>query len=666
MKSIGLTAHLEAQWPMFAIHKIWLRLRTLLHLPPGRDSMAQLRLRVASLEHSQQAVIDGVPGNVALLDVDGTIVAVNEAWRQHAGQNGLPGATNFGLGRNYFDICRNNASDDGGCSRDLAVGIRNVLNGSHSSFSVEYPCHGPTQQNWFSVTVVPLGAPHPHGAMIMHVNVTATKEVQESLSASEVQFHQMAASIRDIFFLADTRSKRMLYISPAYEEIFGQNCASMYADRSAWLAMVAPEDRSRLQAEYRAHRKTANVRFDCIFHIIRPDLTLRWIALKVFSIHDETGRVARITGVAEDITESKNAARALYESEFRLRELLNSIGLISVMMDRDEKITFCNEALSRLTGWRHEEIIGRNWFGLFMPDDPGTTRRHYATLLADQPEEGRHENRIRNRSGEFRTICWTSSIMRSRSGEVIGVASLGEDITDQKREAAKIQHLNANLEKLSIKLIQAQEQERISLARELHDELGQRLALLKIDLYQLRQLLVEADAIAIWKNIDLSIVNLIGQIRVISVSLRPPALDYLGLESAIRQLLERQFANSTTTCVFEYVGLPPKLDPAIEIAVYRIVQESITNIVRHASAERVVIEINGGEAGRELELIIRDNGSGFDRTTSGGGSIVPIGGSSGLSSMRERVELLGGAFATETAVGQGTRIMASFSLKSHE
>lgn len=299
-----------------------------------------------------------------------------------------------------------------------------------------------------------------------------------------------------------------------------------------------------------------------------------------------------------------------------------------------------------------------------MPGEPVRTRQHYTTLLAGEPEKGRHENQIRTRSGDFRTICWSSSIMRARSGEVIGVASLGEDITDQRQEDAKILHLHANLEKLSIRLIEAQEQERISLARELHDELGQRLALLKFDLYQLRGFLAEPDAIRIWGEIDVATATLIGQIRVISVSLRPPALDYLGLESAIRELLERQFANSTTTCVFEYVGLPATIDPVIEIAVYRIVQECITNIVRHARAERVVVEINGGETGRELELIVRDNGVGFNHPTMDS-TELHAGGSSGLSGMHERVELLGGVFSADTAVGQGTRIIATFSLRPH-
>ena len=645
---------------MFAIQNTWLRLRNLLHIPARDSTISVLRSRLIALEGFHQAVINAVPGNVALIDICGVIIAVNEAWNLHVVKNGFPTTANFGIGTSYLD-----AIDAGSVYETVAVGIRDVISGVQPSFSLEYPCHGPTEQNWFLMTVSRLGASCPVGALLIHVNITAKKQIEASLSASKLQFDQMAESIRDVFFLADTRSKRMLYISPAYEEIFGQDCASMYADRHAWLAMVSLDDRRRLDEEYRAHVKTCNVRFNFVFQIVRPDQALRWIALKVFAIRDATGKVTRVTGVAEDITESRNAARALRESEFRLRELLNRIGLVSVMVDRDEKITFCNEALSQLTGRHRDEIIGRKWFELFRSDDQASTRQHFATLLADRPQKGRHENRIYSGRGESHTICWTSSIVRARSGEVIGMAAIGEDITDQKQEAAKIQVLNSNLEKLSIRLIQAQEQERISLARELHDELGQRLALLKIDMHQLRRHLVEPDAIGIWDNIDASIVTLIAQIRVISVSLRPPALDYLGLESAIRQLLERQFANSRTACVIEYAGLPPRLDPVIEIAVYRIVQECVTNIVRHARAGHVVVEINGGEAGRELELIIRDNGIGFDRVVVAA-NVMPLGGSSGLTGMQERVELLGGTFSVETAVGHGTRVMASFTLRPHE
>jgi len=218
-----------------------------------------------------------------------------------------------------------------------------------------------------------------------------------------------------------------------------------------------------------------------------------------------------------------------------------------------------------------------------------------------------------------------------------------------------------HLEELTIQLLNTQERERMSLARELHDELGQRLAAIKFNLHHLHGYLDSPVALTVWSTVDTEVISLIQQIRSISVALRPPELEYLGLESAIRQLLAQQFENTAINYIFEYAGLPAELSPSIEITVYRIVQESTTNIVRHANASRVVVEINGGETGDELELIVRDNGTGFnvsEKWMQRGGD-----GGNGLLGMKERVELLCGQFEIETSLEHGTRVAASFLLK---
>lgn len=220
---------------------------------------------------------------------------------------------------------------------------------------------------------------------------------------------------------------------------------------------------------------------------------------------------------------------------------------------------------------------------------------------------------------------------------------------------------HAHLEELSVQLIDAQEQERKSLALELHDELGQRLTAIKISLHRMRDGLNGADAEAAWDSADGEVAMLIAQVREMSVALRPTALDYLGLEAAIRQLLERQFTHTDITYALDYAGVPAALTPSIEITAYRIVQESITNIIRHAGASRVVVEVNGGENGEEIELIVRDNGRGFDAAAQI--TLQRRCMSSGLLGMSERVKLLGGVFRVEAAPGQGTRIVASLPIK---
>lgn len=643
---------------------VWLTVRNLLRLAASRNCQpvpSTLAKRHLTDAAAQGEILDALPATIAVFDREGVVVSVNQSWRSFAERNGYFSKLSFGIGSNYLAACESvPTSADGGTGELAAQGIRDVLNGKLANFSMEYPCHSPDQQRWFHMTVSPVGD-GPQGAVTMHVDITQKYVAKQSLRDRDTLFRQMAENIRDVFFLVDGDSSRVRYVSPAYEEIFGRTCASLYTHPRSWMNMLVPGERASFLAAYALYRKGERARFDHLAQIMRPDGQLRWISFKVFTISADSGSSVRLAGVAQDITDSVNALSDLRESERRFLELLNNSMLLSVMLDLHGRITFCNAALLRLAGRSALDVIGENWFDLFSSADTHRSRIYFNALLTDSATSARYESELGSAGGERRLICWNSSVLHDRSGAVIGTASIGEDVTDQKKSAMKILALNADLEEMSSLLIHAQEQERISLARELHDELGQRLALLKIDLHHLRRFVVAPAASAAWQSIDRAVVTLIAQIRVISASLRPPALDYLGLESALRELLALQFASSECDCVFEYAGLPAKLAPSIEIAVYRIVQESITNIVRHANATRVVVEVNGGEAGRELELIVRDNGIGL---SAGGAARSARADGSGaeLLGMKERIRLLGGSFDVKSSGDGGTRVTVGIPL----
>jgi PAS domain S-box-containing protein len=117
------------------------------------------------------------------------------------------------------------------------------------------------------------------------------------------------------------------------------------------------------------------------------------------------------------------------------------------MLDREARITYCNEYLLSLTGWRLEEVIGKNWFEVFLPAEVGDVRLVWAALLANQPDAWHHENDILTRSGERRLIRWNNSVLRSGSGEVIGTASIGQDITQRKAAENVLTQHTAELER---------------------------------------------------------------------------------------------------------------------------------------------------------------------------------------------------------------------------
>ncbi|MEK7751141.1 MAG: PAS domain-containing protein, partial [Acidobacteriota bacterium] len=143
-----------------------------------------LRRAQEHLRHSeaakQAAILNALPAHIAMLDTQGTIISVNEAWRRFAGANALQGP-GYAIGLNYLEICDSARGDGASEARLAAKGLRSVLAGAEKSFSMEYSCHWPPEQRWFLMTVTPLAGDHPSGAVVMHLDITERKRGEEAL-----------------------------------------------------------------------------------------------------------------------------------------------------------------------------------------------------------------------------------------------------------------------------------------------------------------------------------------------------------------------------------------------------------------------------------------------------------------------------------------------------
>jgi signal transduction histidine kinase len=210
------------------------------------------------------------------------------------------------------------------------------------------------------------------------------------------------------------------------------------------------------------------------------------------------------------------------------------------------------------------------------------------------------------------------------------------------------------LRAFSRRLLEVQEVERRNLARELHDEIGQALTAAKISL---QSAMVEADA-AISTRLQesaASLERLLGQVRQISLDLRPPMLDDLGLVPALRGLLDQLGRRASVAVRFSAENIPENLDAEIQTTCFRIAQEAITNVVRHANATQIEIDLRC--ANGELRLLVRDNGVGFD-VESRQGQRVGL----GLIGIKERAALVGGRARIISSSGKGTAIEVSLPL----
>jgi signal transduction histidine kinase len=207
--------------------------------------------------------------------------------------------------------------------------------------------------------------------------------------------------------------------------------------------------------------------------------------------------------------------------------------------------------------------------------------------------------------------------------------------------------------------VEAQETERRNIARELHDEIGQALTVMQLNLQAMLQS-PGADALTPRLNESLKVVErVLEQVQDISLDLRPSILDDLGLEPALRWYTDRQAALVELKVEFHADRLEQRLDPVIETECFRVAQEALTNVVRHAQAKVVTVELRKEEG--QLHLCVRDDGIGFDVAAIREKAVH--GASLGLLSMEERAALAGGGLEFKSTPGQGTDVQAWFPLK---
>ena len=261
-------------------------------------------------------------------------------------------------------------------------------------------------------------------------DISERKRAEDRWRESDRRFRDVTETIREVFWLTDRLKREILYVSPGFRDIWGREPDELYVAPHVWIEAVHPQDRQRVQDAVRTKQLVGT--FDEQYRIVRPDGEMRWIRDRAFPVLGDDGAVVRIAGVAEDITESKRAIDELRESERRFADILGNVRLASVILDRDARVTYCNDFLLQLSGWRREEALGRNWFDLVVPPaDIPEIARVFAAVLAESPSAWHHEHEILTRSGARRRIRWTNIVLRSADGQVNGMAGIGEDVTER-------------------------------------------------------------------------------------------------------------------------------------------------------------------------------------------------------------------------------------------
>ena len=402
---------------------------------------AQEHLRYSEAA-KQAAIINSLPAHIALLDKDGVILSVNQAWGRFAGANALQNPNN-GIGANYLEICELAQGTGTNEAQLAATGIRSVLAGSAMSFSFEYACHSPTQQRWFLMTVTPLSDNTLGGAVVMHLNISERKQAENEL----LRLAEAIDATVDAIYLVDRASMRFVHVNNAACRMLKQSREELLALGPAGVLSIPEDELARTYDSIIASGKPS-MAVEMLRQ--RNDGSQVWIELRREAQRSGDGWL--IVTMVQDITNRKRVSDTLAESDRRFSDMMANIDLLSIVIDPESRIIYCNDYFLSLTGWRREDLLGEQFVDLMVPADlRDEVQDVHSAMVGDLPAARHHENEILTRSGERRLIRWSNTVLRSASGEMLGTASIGEDITERKRAEDEVLRLNADLERRVIK-----------------------------------------------------------------------------------------------------------------------------------------------------------------------------------------------------------------------
>jgi PAS domain S-box-containing protein len=391
----------------------------------------------------------------------------------------------------------------------------------------------------------------------------------------------------------------------------------------------------------------------------QQDLDVRrvWMDTRLVPFRDPSGNIAAVVGIIRDVSERRLAQEALALREAYLRSMLDNLPYLAWLKNPEGEFQVVNQPFAKAAGKeRPSDLVGLDDFDVW----PHDLAKRY---VADDQEvmQTRQQKLVEEQISDRGTLRWVETFkspVYDAAGKVLGTTGLAHDITMRRQLQDEQQRSREQLRALAAHVESVREQERVRIAREIHDELGQSLTCMGMDLAFLdKQIDPEnKDAAARVAALVELVKDTIRCVRRISSELRPSILDDLGLGAAIEWLAHDFETRTQIACVVE---VPEDLSLPFELAtpLFRVCQEALTNVTRHASATRVSIRLSCSTS--HIALTIQDNGRGITEEE------IKRYGSLGLLGMKERIGILGGTLDVEGKPGQGTALAIQIPLNQN-
>jgi PAS domain S-box-containing protein len=483
--------------------------------------------------------------------------------------------------------------------------------------------------------------------------MTDIAQLEQLLTRSGPLLTSVFEILPDMVFVVD-REERILFVNQIAAAALGHKSEELVGQRQGDL-FASPSAARHSSAIQRVFRTGETVVTED-----QQDLHRRpvWVDTRLVPLRDPSGEVVAVVGIVRDVSERRAALDTLALREAYLSGMLDNFPYLVWFKDTEGKFQIVNRTFAEAAGRASPaELIGLDDFATW----PHELAQSY--VRDDQEVMGKREKklvqeeiRVNGKSHWFET--WKSPVFDA-SGRVIGTTGLARDVTQQRLWQEEQRCSRAQLRALAAHVESVREEERVRIAREIHDELGQSLTCMGMDLAFLDKHIDphNKEALARVSALVELVKDTIQCVRRISSELRPSILDDLGLGAAVEWLAHDLQARTGIECTVEVPeGL--ELSPELATPLFRVCQEALTNVTRHAQATRMTVTLDRSPT--RISLVVRDNGRGIT------GEEIRRSGSLGLLGMKERVGMLGGTLEIEGHPGQGTTVAIRIPFEAHK